>query len=423
MAAAKVDISLAHVLGAAVDAASDAVARTPHQLPALADAGVVDAGGRGLELLLRGALQGMADGATQSSTAPGGRGPPVVDPEGVDPAGDAGWGYETMYLLTARQGTRLDIEAMRSALATMGESLLVVGDAQVARVHLHSERPDLVIGYGLRRGAVSRVTVENMDLLSAGEREERAAELMGAPITASGEATAAGRRAPTVGRSTVRSAFAVVAVAVGAGLVATFEAAGVRPLVPGGQGANPSVGEFLEAIKAANADTLVVLPNDPDGRLAAEQTARLATGVEVLLVASRNAAEGLAAALAVDPRADAASNVARMRRAAASIRTCVITTAAQDARHDGRAVTRGQAIAMGPDGALIAVGHEQVTVALEAIRTLSVGVELVSIHYGADVTRDEAESLRDRVAGVLPEVLVEVFPGGQPHAAFLVAAE
>ena len=365
--AAEREPTLAAALSAAVEAASEAVIRTPDQLPVLAEAGVVDAGGRGFELLLRGVLMGMAEAPSPGAAFPGAaRGRPVVTPEG-----DAGWGYETMYLLTAREGTTLDIDRMRAQLQTMGDSVLVVGDARVARVHLHSERPDLALGYGLRRGTVSRVTVENMDLLSAGEREERAAELLsvppsalarvgamggvpiaGRPVTAPGPARAHGTpiETPVVGPATrAPIAFGVVAVAAGPGIAQAFEAAGVAALVRGGQGENPSTGDLLAAIREAGAEAVVVLPNNPNVRLAAQQAAALSGEVTVHVVPTRNAAEGLAAMLAVDPRAAAVDNAERMRRAAAGIRTFSVTRAVRDATLGGRKVRTGDAIALDPD--------------------------------------------------------------------------
>lgn len=446
--AAESEPTLLAALSAAVEAAAEAVIRTPDQLPVLRDAGVVDAGGRGFELLLRGVLMGMAE-----SPAPGlplGAGRPARTSGAIPVDEDAGWGYETMYLLTAREGTTLDIERMRAQLQTMGDSVLVVGDARVARIHLHSERPDLAIGYGLRRGTISRVTVENMDLLSAGEREERAAELLsvapselarvgamggpmpGRPMTAPSPAARPAAAGVAAARSEMDDhhgvegpvvPFAVVAVAAGPGIAQAFEAAGVAGLVRGGQGENPSTGDLVAAIHDAGAETVVVLPNNPNVRLAAQQAAALSHGTTVHVVPTRNAAEGLAAMLAVDPRGDADANVERMRRAAASVRTFSVTHAVRDAKLGGRKVHTGDAIALDPDDGLIAAGKDRVEVAVDAARRVAEGAELVTIHYGADADLDEAQRLAGRLAAALPAVEVEVVHGGQPHYAFLVAAE
>jgi len=328
-----------------------------------------------------------------------------------------------MYLLTAKEATTLDIDRMRAQLGTMGGSVLVVGDSRVARVRLHSERPDLAIVYGLRRGTVSRGTVENMDLLSAGEREERAADLLGVPVSALDEASVPEARVPVAIGESPRVPFAVVAVVVGSGIVEAFRAAGVTAMVPGGQGEDPSTGELLAAIEAACADAVVLLPNDPNVRLAAVQAATLAHGTAVHVVQTRNAAEGLAAVLAADPRAEPAANAARMARAAAAIRTFVVTTAVRDAIVNGRAVKRGHAIALDPDDGLIATGPDRVRVAVDAVAVVADGAELLTIHQGADASLEEAERFAALFQAAFPALVVEIVRGGQPHHAFLVAAE
>jgi len=297
------------------------------------------------------------------------------------------------------------------------------------------------------------VTVENMDLLSGGEREERAAELMAAPLPGGGPdrvvagtiglgaTTFAAPMRPLLARPLAATApmgvaqppaatdpgpgpdFAIVAVAVGDGIASAFAAAGVRSLVPGGQGDNPSTGELLAAIGATRAAVVALLPNNPNVRLAAEQAAALSKDAQVLVVPTRNAAEGLAAVLAVDPRLDPVANQARMARAAASVRSFIVTRAVRDARVSGREVKRGQALALDPDDGLLAAGPDRVEVALAGIRAIAQGAELLTIHYGADADLDEAERLAHLATAALPGVEVEVMHGGQPHHAYLVAAE
>ncbi len=445
--AAEREPTLAVALSAAAEAAAEAVLRTPEQLPILREAGVVDAGGRGFELLLRGVLVGMAE-----SPAPGASDKPSRATVGAPSAGrrdgptcaEAGWGYETMYLVTARGDGHLDIDRMRARLQALGDSVLVVGDRRLARVHLHSERPDLALGYGLRWGAVSRVTVENLDLLAAGEREERAAELFAVPPVEVARVEAlAGRGDAGRGTGATSSAaegrrdtaprdrdgdgpvapFGVVAVASGAGFATAFRAAGVASLVQGGQGDNPSTGDLVSAIRDARARAVVVLPNNPNVRLAAHQAAALSPGCSVHVVPTRNAAEGLAAVLALDPRAEVPVNVERMLRAARAVRTFSVTRATRDVTLGGHRVRRGDAIALDPDDGLIAAGRDRVEVAADAARVTAVGAELVTVHHGADADLDEAQRLATRLRDVLPGVEVEVVYGGQAHQPYLVAAE
>jgi hypothetical protein len=473
--AAERDPSVEGVLSEAVEAAARAVARTPDLLPILHDAGVVDAGGRGLELLLRGMLLGVAEGVDGSHAAAGSRGGRslLADAEG-------GFGYETMFLVSAAGGSRLDVHAMREHLATLGDSVLVVGDEQVARVHVHSERPDLVLGYGLGLGTLSRVSVENMDLLAEGDRAERAAEGVGAGMadaapggasalhappgvgtgshaaSRTGEAPAVapgpvsrGRPGVPIATATLhadhaaaaraaadrhdgqvplpvtapRVPVAIVAVVAGDGLARTFAAAGARVLASGGPGDHPSTGDLMRAIEEAGADLVVVLPNHPNVRLAAEQAGALVSGTRVEVVPTRNAVEGLAAVLALDPRDASGSGVERMRRAAREVRSFAVTHAVRDALIAGQRIRRGHALALDPDEALLATGPDRLDVAIEALGRVAVGTELLTIHYGAGVELDEAERLAGRARDALPGVAVEVLHGGQPFYPYLVVAE
>ncbi|MFO1541250.1 MAG: DAK2 domain-containing protein, partial [Chloroflexota bacterium] len=179
-AAAHRDPSVEAVLADAAAAAATAVLRTPEQLAVLREAGVVDAGGRGFELLLRGALAALAEdpGPAVPVGPVGAAGLPHAATVAGEEAGSA-YGFETAYLVLAPPGGRLDAAALRAELAPLGDSLLVVGDTELLRVHIHGDRPDLALAAGLRAGRVRRVTVENLDALAAGDREERVGELLG----------------------------------------------------------------------------------------------------------------------------------------------------------------------------------------------------------------------------------------------------
>lgn len=437
MATAAHDDRIEVVLSEAVEAAAAAVERTPEQLAVLREAGVVDAGGRGVELLLRGTLAALAEedwGAVRPAGAAATPGSAAVT------AGEDGYGYETAYLLAALPGRPLDIDALRATLDPLGDSLLVVGDEAVARVHIHGARPDLALAVGLDAGHLSRVTIENLDRLAEGDREERVEELLGAGPHAGrhdahGEhARGGGARPAAAGlhasgpsaappaRPAVRGT-AVVAVAYGDGLAAVLAAAGaivVRP-TPGHE--RPSTGELLDAVRAAGDAAAIILPNDPNVHLAARQVVSLAGDAWVRVVPTRTVQEGIAAVLAADPRLDADANATRMAAAAGRVRSIAVTEAARDARIDGRQLRRGQAIAVDPDERIVAAGDDRIAVAGEAVAAVAAGAELVTIHYGAAVPLAEALALGERLERALPGVAVEVTPGGQPHPAFLVGVE
>jgi hypothetical protein len=292
---------------------------------------------------------------------------------------------------------------------------------------VHNEHPDLVIGYGLSLGSLSRISVENLDNQARDVRESRAAEFTGSagPAGAADEGSvppasvAAGN-----GAGTTRDLpdLAVIAVTAGDGLAAIFRDFGVAAVVQGGQTSNPSTGELLEAVTAADAKQVLLLPNNPNVVLAARQVASM-TERPVGVVPTRNAAEGFAALLALDPNLDAAANVAPMTEAARGIQTIVVTEAVRDATIGGRKVKRGQTIALDPDDGLVAVhGHKDKAV-LAAIAALQPGYELVTLFYGDGADLADAETMARKIGEAVPTAEVEVRHGGQPHYRYLISAE
>jgi len=215
---------------------------------------------------------------------------------------------------------------------------------------------------------------------------------------------------------------AVVAVAAGDGLASVFESFGVAAVVRGGQSANPSTGELLAAVDALAADEVLLLPNNPNVILAARQVADMAH-IPVRVVPTRNAAEGVAALLALDPALDATENAGPMLEAARSLQTLQVTEAVRDARIAGRKVKRGQTIVLDPDDGLVAAGNDRDRALLAALQTLRPGFELITLYYGEGADLEEAERVSRLIAEWRPDVEVELVHGGQPFYRYLVAAE
>ncbi len=416
------------VLTVTLDAAEKSVARTPSLLPILREAGVVDSGGQGLYRLIQGALLFLI-GQAPAADATAGAGP--MKPSVLVAQADEGFGYETMYLLQARPGERLDVDAVRDHLQSIGESVLVAGDPRAVKVHVHNEHPDLVIGYGLGVGSLSRISVENLDNQARDVRETKAADFTGGAASVDG-ASSDGATSPSAGDSgaatvgpgstAVTLPLAVIAVAAGEGLAAIFRDFGVSRVVVGGQSANPSTGELLEAIRSVDATEILVLPNNPNVVLAARQVAGMADR-PVAVVATRNAAEGFAALLALDPTKDAAANAAGMTTAGRSIQTLSVTTAVRDATIGGVKVREGQTIALDPDDGLVAVDDDPTTAVLAAIGSLQAGYELVTVYYGEGADLASSELVARRIGEAVPGAEVEVVHGGQPYYRYLISAE
>jgi DAK2 domain fusion protein YloV len=433
---AEQDPDIEGVLTATVEQAERAVARTPSMLPILREAGVVDSGGQGLYRLFQGALLHMVGGELA-----------VVEPSAGQPRraslvahADEGFGYETMFLLTADRGT-LDVDGIRAALEAMGDSVLVAGDGRAVKIHVHNERPDAVIAFGLSQGTLSRISVENLDNQARDVREARAGDFTGQPVAvapvapvepmAAAQAAFDYRVAATP--PAARDGISVVAVAAGDGLervlgsLLQVETAAGRlgsvAIVRGGQAANPSTGELLRAVREAPTRHVILLPNNPNVKLAAQQCAALVPERRVAVVPTRNAAEGIAGLLALDPTKGADENAVLMLRAARGIQSLQVTDAVRDARIGGRKVKKGQTIVLDPDDGLVASGNDRRATIIKGVAALEAGFELVSVYYGRDVELAEAEALASAITDAFAGVEVELINGGQPHYHFLIAAE
>ena len=466
VAAAEQDDAMESVLAATVAAAEKSVARTPSLLPILREAGVVDSGGQGLLRLFEGALlsvrgrpvkanaagSGLPHGETRIAVAPAFR-------SGVAALEQDAFGYETVFIVTAVADETLDVRAIQGRLEELGNSVLVGGDERMAKVHVHNERPDEIIAFGLSLGTLTRITVENLDTMADDVREARATVFVGAdeavadaavgdPAVASATATATvpattidlpapdrNSLRPSTGRegSTAASPDAsvevdaalgptIVAVVAGDGLEKLFRDFGVVHIVRGGQTTNPSTGELLRIARLARSREVILLPNNPNVRLAAEQAARICEDRRLVVVPTRNAAEGMSALLAFDPDLDAAANVEPMTTAARGLTTVQVTEAVRDAKIGGRKVKKGQTIALDPDDGLVAVDSDRDKAVLKAVATFPAGSELVTVYYGEEATLAEAEAISRRI-GAAVGAEVDVVNGGQPHYRYLISAE
>jgi DAK2 domain fusion protein YloV len=416
--AAERDADIEKVMAATVDAAERSVASTPTLLDVLREAGVVDSGGQGIYRLFEGALLHLAGRAPMAASREGELAGPGKASAVVAHADD-GFGYETMFLLHPNGSGALDLDAIRDRLDEMGDSVLVAGDARAVKVHVHNDRPDLVIGFGLSVGALSRISVENLDHQARDVRESKAAEFTGLSDADTATASTTDNKPPNPSGP---PAIAVVAVVSGEGLAAIFRDFGVAAVVDGGQSDNPSTGELLDVIASVDAREIIILPNNRNVLMAARQVASM-TDRTVVVVPTRNAAEGFAALLAMDPTLDGSANAVEMTEAGHGIQTFVVTEAVRDASIGGRKVKHGQTIALDPDEGLIAVDGDREKCVLKAVAGLKPGYELLSLFYGDGATLTETERLARRIGTVTPGIEVEVRHGGQAFYRYLIAAE
>ena len=394
------------------------VEKTPTLLAVLREAGVVDSGGAGLQLILEGIAnvpsvapsRGTVEAERRSASSASSK-PAVAAPAAPVDAAPTEFGYETVFILSS-PATPLNLAAIRAHLETIGESVLVAGDEVTCKVHVHNLRPDEVLAYGISLGDVRAVTIENLDQQSAERATGHAAfnQLADGPLTASARPAAA-----SLGRGT-----SIVAVAAGAGLGDILRSAGASQIVHGGQTENPSAAEIASAIAHAGTEFVVVLPNNSNIVLAARQAADL-SAANVVVIPTRNAAEGIAALLAWDPSLTLEELVPRMEAARAAARTFRVVEAVRDAVVRGVAVKAGQIMALDPVDGIIATGSSDVESIVAALAGQS--ADLVTLFVGADVSDEQASEFVTAVRGAIAGVEVDLQRGGQPIERVLVSLE
>ena len=393
LAAAESD-DVIYVLGQVVTQAGKTLARTPDLLPVLKDAGVVDAGGQGLLVILEGMLRYLQGERGYEVSMAVAKGAPVSES-----VSGGGYGYDVQFLI---RGQNLPVDEIRESIMGMGDSVLVVGDESTIKVHVHSTDPGPILSYGVSKGSLHDLVVENMQ-----EQSER---------------FLAEKERDQVLASHPLGEVATVAVVNGTGLRRVFESLGADAVVPGGQSMNPSTEELLQAMSGLQADKVIVLPNNPNVILVAQQAQGMSDR-EVVVIPTKTAPEGISALLAFNYQSDLRTNADLMERAAAQIQTLEITNAVRSVQINGLTVEKGQFIAL-INGKLVEAGDELQQVAQAALQTLgSDRYDIITVYWGDAVTGEQAEELASWVRTHYPEQGVELVEGNQPHYHYVISAE
>ncbi len=395
--------TVADVLSSAVAAAERSVARTPQLLDVLRDAGVVDAGGQALWLLAEGARRYVAGEAVEHVELPTGE--RALLPE-IAAVTETLYGYCTGFLVS---GGGLDVMELRDAVAERGTSVVVVGDEDLLRVHVHTHEPGDVLGLARATGNLHRIEIFNMD-----DQHERMQSAL-----ADGDLPGIEVAAPVEAPEPVEQC--VVAVADGEGLREIYEQMGAT-IVSGGPTMNPSTQEIYAAVEAANARHVFVLPNDKNVILAAQQTQDLAES-EVHVLPTYSMAHGIAALFAYQADLAPADNGEAMQAAAASTQYGAITLATRNATVDGVSVAQGQWLALANERVCAAEDSESAALAAAIAQMGPESAELATLYHGEDVSQDEAGAMAKRMQEQLPGLDFEVIYGGQPHYPYLLTLE
>ncbi len=387
------------VLEAIIASAKIALDETVEQNPTLKKAGVVDAGGMGFLLILEGMMASL-------------QGHPVEYQQAQQPApvreqasfsdfdtGDITFCYCTEFIVQ-RENDK-DPEKLRAFLNGMGDSLVLVDDDEIIKVHVHTNHPGTVLEEALTYGSFVTTKIENMRLQHTEKvlSEAEAAQ----PVVAAQE-----------------KAYGAVAVCAGEGLAAVFTDLGVDAIIRGGQTMNPSTEDILEAINRTPAETVFVLPNNKNIIMAAQQTVGL-TDKKVVVIGTKTVPQGISAMLAFDPDMSADEIEQSMTEAAANVRTMQVTYAARNSDFDGHAINEGEYIGLF-DGALVGNGPDLTALLAEMAQQVS-DCEFLTVFYGEDVTEEEAEKAADAFRAVCPEAELTLISGGQPVYYYLISAE
>ena len=388
------------LLETAVSTAKSSVEKTPSLLPVLREAGVVDAGGLGLSVLLEGMLHHIR-GEPIETTAE------AAEPVEQDWLASTGarhqtegslYGYCTELLIGGRE---LDLEEIRGRVMGLGDSVIVVGDPQLVRVHLHTDDPGAALSLGTGAGQLVQVKVDNIR-----KQAERFVEM----------------HEEMRGDSAEAPPLSTVAVVAGEGMARVFRSVGCTRVVSGGPTMNPSTREIVDAVEACPADDVAVLPNDKNIILAAQQARKL-TKKRLHVVGTRSMPQGIAALLVVSPGEDVKTVVEAMEDACGAVRTIEITRAVRRTSIGGVRVNEGDVIAIVDDQLQLAApsAEEAVVGALESLPQAD--ESLATLYYGAETTAAAAEELARNIRERFSSYEVEVVFGGQPNYDYIVSVE
>ena len=386
-----------------------ALLQTPELLPVLKQAGVVDSGGEGLMTFIRGALDALKGKATDFTVNTGTATRVVNGSVGASEEEDIRFGYCTEFIIMLERGEDVVESQLKEYLQKIGDCVVVVADDDIVKVHVHTNDPGLAIQKALTYGSLTSMKIDNM-------REEHQEKVIRDAQKASESASAPKKEEP-------RKENGFIAVAAGDGLADIFRDLGVDYVIEGGQTMNPSTDDVLSAIEQVNADNIFVLPNNGNIILAANQAKNLTEDKEVYVVPSKNIPQGIAAMISFVSGRSAAENAESMEEEMQLIKSGQVTYAVRDTNLDGKDIKQGDFMGL-TDKTIVSVGSDLQGTAKELIESLlDEDSELVSLYYGSDATKEQAEQLAEDIENTHEDVEVEVQYGGQPVYSYFISVE
>lgn len=395
---------------AVFDHAEYTLSRTPEMLPVLKEAGVVDSGGQGLLEVLRGAIDGFLGKEVDYSDfeKPAGASVTRISPQAE---ADIKFGYCTEFIILLDKPMPLEEEhSFKEFLTSLGDSIVLVADDEIVKVHVHTNHPGQAIERALTYGALSRMKIDNM-------REEHQEKLI------KDAEKLARQQEEEEKKQTPPKETGFIAVSAGAGLTEIFKELGVDYLIEGGQTMNPSTEDMLNAIDKVNAKTIYILPNNKNIILAANQARDLTEDKKIIVIPTKTIPQGVTALISFVPEKTAEENTEEMTDAISRVHTGQITYAVRDTRIEDKEIHEGDIMGIGDKG-ILAVGKGKENVAVTTVDAMMTDdAEVISIYYGADASEEKAEALAATLEEKYPDCEVEVNNGGQPIYYYIISVE
>ena len=387
------------------------LSQTPEMLPVLKQAGVVDSGGQGLMQVVKGAFDAFLGKELDLSIEGAGSGKPnvTVSAEDIDTS-DIKFGYCTEFIIMLEKEYNMDTEQeFKAYLESLGDSIVVVSDDDIVKVHVHTNDPGLAIQKALTYGSLTKMKIDNM-------REEHQEKLI-----KDAEKVAAQQKQEQPKEPPKDNGF--IAVSIGEGMNEILKGLGVDAIIEGGQTMNPSTEDVLNAIDKVNAKNIYVLPNNKNIILAAEQARNLTKDKNVIVIPSKTVPQGITAIINFMPDRTPEENEKSMTAEMANVKTGQVTYAVRDTVIDEKTIKENDIMGIG-DAGILSVGTEIEATTLDMLRQLvDEDTEIVSIYFGQDMTEEDAQAVADKLEEEFPDIDIDVNEGGQPIYYYLVSVE
>lgn len=405
---------MSEFLGQVIAHADEVLLQTPELLPVLKQAGVVDSGGQGLMQVLKGAYDAYLGKEIDLTVD---KGTAAVSGQAAGAAGyeaqanaEIKFGYCTEFIIMLNKVFNIKTEMdFKAYLESIGDSIVVVADEDVVKVHVHTNDPGLAIQKALKYGALSNMKIDNMRL----EHQEKLFRMSKQDEKPVEEDDLPGPK-KDVG---------FIAVSVGSGIAEIFKGLGVDYIIEGGQTMNPSTEDMLNAIDKVNADTIFILPNNKNIILAANQAQSLVKDKKIVVIPTKTVPQGITAVINYVPGLSVEENEETMLSEMKSVATGQVTYAVRDTNIDGQEIRQGDFMGLGDHG-ILSVGTAISSVAFKMVDAMMTEEkELISIYYGEEIAEEDAGKLREQIGEKYPDCDIELQYGGQPIYYYIISAE